>query len=79
MRIRHGLPRQSITAVIPAMKQRGTAKRGRPLSVTAEHSGGRNVLERWGGWLQACRGVATRYEQLALNYLGVVKLAMFER
>ena len=31
------------------------------------------------GWLKECRAVATRYEKLALNYLGLVKLAMIER
>ena len=30
-------------------------------------------------WLKECRAVATRYEKLALNYLGLVKLAMIER
>jgi len=31
------------------------------------------------GWLKECRSVATRYEKLALHYLGLVKLAMIER
>ncbi len=31
------------------------------------------------GWLKECRSVATRYEKLALHYLGLVKLAIIER
>ncbi len=31
------------------------------------------------GWLKECRTVATRYEKLALNYLGLLKLAFIER
>lgn len=31
------------------------------------------------GWLKECRAVATRYEKLARNYLGLVKLAFLER
>jgi transposase len=78
-RIRHWLRRHGIRAVIPAKKQRGKAKRGRPVSVNAEQYCGRNVIERCVGWLKECRAVATRYEKLALNYLGLVKLAMIER
>ena len=79
MRIRHGLRRHGIRAVIPAKKQRGKARRGRAVSCNAEHSCGRNGVERCVGWLKECRAVATRYEKLALNYLGLVKLAMIER
>jgi transposase len=40
---------------------------------------GRNVVERCLGWLKECRRVATRYEKLAANYLGMVKIAMIRR
>jgi transposase len=79
MRIRPWLRRHGIRAVIPAKKQRGKARRGRPVSCTAEHYWGRHVVERCVGWLKECRAVATRDEKLALNYLGLVKLAMIER
>ena len=36
-------------------------------------------MERCLGWLKECRAGATRYEKLALNYLGLVNLAMIER
>ncbi|MEN9938944.1 MAG: hypothetical protein RLZZ387_5523 [Chloroflexota bacterium] len=40
---------------------------------------GRNVVERCIGWLKECRSVATRYEKLAVHYLGMVELAIIER
>jgi transposase len=39
----------------------------------------RNVIERCVGWLKEFRRIATRFEKLALNYLGMLKLAMIER
>ena len=38
-----------------------------------------NVVERCIGWLKRCRRVGTRYEKLAVHYLGMVKLAMIQR
>ncbi len=31
------------------------------------------------GFLKECRSIGTRYEKLALHYLGLVKLAIIER
>lgn len=39
----------------------------------------RNVVERLVSWLKESRRVATRYEKLALTYLGMVKLAAIRR
>jgi transposase len=39
----------------------------------------RNVIERCVGWLKEARAVATRYEKLAVHYLGILKLAMIRR
>jgi transposase len=39
----------------------------------------RNVVERLVSWIKEARRVATRYEKLAMNYLGMVKLAMICR
>ena len=36
----------------------------------------RNVVERCIGWLKGCRALATRFEKLAVNYMGTVRLAM---
>ena len=38
----------------------------------------RNIIERVVGWLKESRRLATRYEKLAVNFLAVVKLAMFQ-
>jgi transposase len=78
-RIRQWLRQHHITAVIPPKKQRGKPRAGRPISYNPDHYRGRNVVERCVGWLKECRALATRYEKLALNYLGLVKLAMIER
>ena len=39
----------------------------------------RNVVERCIGWMKENRRVAIRYEKLAINYLGMLKLAMIQR
>lgn len=78
-RIRHWLRQHRISAVIPPKKQRGKPRRGRPVSYNPDQYRGRNVVERCVGWLKECRALATRYEKLALNSLGLVKLAMIER
>ena len=78
-RIRHWLRRRGIGAVIPPRQSRGQRRRGRPVTYDAQRYRQRNVIERCVGWLKECRSVATRYEKLALNYLGLVKLAMIER
>ena len=36
-------------------------------------------MKRCVGWLKECRALTTRYEKLAPNYQGLVKLAMTER
>jgi transposase len=39
----------------------------------------RSIIENCVGWLKECRRIATRFEKLAVNYLGMLKLAMVER
>jgi len=65
--------------VIPPRKRKGKRKPGRPCSYNNEHYHRRATTEQCVGWLKECRAVATRYEKLALNYLGLVKLAFLER
>ena len=36
----------------------------------------RNIIERTIGWLKEFRRIATRYEKLAMNYLGMISIAM---
>ncbi|WP_315849859.1 IS5 family transposase [Blastopirellula marina] len=39
----------------------------------------RNIIERLIGWLKECRRVQTRFEKLATNFLGMVKMAFIQR
>jgi transposase len=68
-----------IGAVIPPRRSRGKRRRGRPLSYDRLRYRDRNVVERSLGWLKECRALATRFEKLALHYLGLVHLAIIER
>lgn len=36
----------------------------------------RNIVERCIGWLKESRPIATRFEKLAIHFLGMLKLAM---
>lgn len=78
-RIRQWLRQHRMGAVIPPRRQRGKRRRGRPVSYDPVRYRGRNAIERCIGWLKECRSVATRYDKLALHYLGMVELAIIER
>jgi transposase len=73
-RIRRGLRRRRIGAVIPTREDQ---RRLPGLDRTAYRR--RNVVERCIGWLKESRRLATRFEKLAENFLAMVKLAMIER
>lgn len=79
-RIRHWLRAHGIGAVIPPRASRAKKRRkGRPVGYDRERYRDRNVIERSIGWLKECRSVATRFEKLAVHYLGMVQLAIIER
>ena len=78
-RIRHWLHSHGIGAVIPPRKERGRRRVGRPPSYDRERYRGRNVVECCIGWLKECRSLATRFEKLAVHFLGMVHLAIIER
>jgi transposase len=78
-RIRHWLRRHGIKPVIPPKRRPGHRKRGRPVTYDRTQYRRRSTIEQCVGWLKECRAVATRYEKLALNSLGLVKLAFIER
>lgn len=78
-RIRHWLRRHRIGAVIPPRGERSKHRRGRPLGYDRCRYRGRNVIERSIGFLKECRSLATRFEKLAVHYLGLVHLAIIER
>ena len=74
--IRAHLRGRGITAVIPERndqaghRARRGAKGGRPPSFDAEDYKGRNVVERSFNAFKQWRGLATRYDKLALTYRG---------
>ena len=37
------------------------------------------MVEQCIGWLKECRRIGTRYEKLAVHYLGMLQLAMIRR
>ena len=78
-RIRIWLRQHGIDPVIPPTKRKGKPKPGRPVTYNKERYRRRSTIEQCVGWLKECRAVATRYEKVALNYLGLVKLAFIER
>jgi len=71
--VRTWLAERGIKAVIPTRSNQRTLQLDRCLYR------GRNVVERCIGWLKECRRVATRYEKLAVHFLGMIKLAMIQR
>jgi transposase len=72
---------RGIGAVIPeprdqqANRKRRGQRGGRPVSYDAETYKGRNVVERSFNALKNWRGLATRYDKLAVNYRGGAVLA----
>jgi transposase len=79
-RIRHWLRAHGIAVVIAPRATRAKKRHsGRPVSYDRDRYRGRNVIERCIGWLKECRSLATRFEKLAIHYLGMVQLAIIER
>ena len=77
-RIRRWLHRRKIEPVIPQRRtQQGQV--GGHRRFDRKKYKRRNVVERCVSWLKECRRVATRYEKLALNFLGMIDLAIVQR
>ena len=76
-RVRDWLSKHGIKAVIPAKKNEKN-KRGQEQFDHLAYKR-RSIIENCVSWLKECRRIATRFEKLALNYLGMLKLAMIER
>jgi transposase len=72
---------RGITAVIPepadqvANRKRKGAAGGRPVALDAEDYKGRNVVERFFNRMKNWRGLASRYDKLAVVFRGSVILA----
>ena len=58
-----------------ANRRRRGQRGGRPLTLDTETYKGRNVVERSFNVFKQWRGIATRYDKLADNFLAMVKLA----
>lgn len=72
--IRQGLKDRSIKPVIPTKKNEKHDSRFDKKSYRK-----RNIIERCIGWIKESRRIATRYEKLAIHYLGMVKIGMLMR
>ena len=75
--VRDWLRRHGIRPVIP--RKDNERKIGRPPRFDKPSYCRRAVIENCVGWLKECRRIITRFEKLAVSYLGMLKLAMIER
>jgi len=77
-RVRDWLWKYGIKPVIPP-KENERTRPGPTPQFDKEAYQQRSIIENCVGWLKECRRIATRFEKLAINYLGMLKLAMIER
>jgi transposase len=80
--VRALLRRRHIGAVIAErsdQRERRAHHAGRKATFDRAAYRQRHFIENCVGWLKEARGIATRYEKLALHYLALVKLAMARR
>lgn len=66
-----------VTPVIPSKTNEDRDKR--PVEFDKEKYRSRNIIERLIGWLKECRAVFARFEKTAINYAGMVKMAIIQR
>lgn len=74
-RVRDWLIEQHIEPVIPH-KDNETARHDPKIHFDREAYRGRAVVEQCVGWLKEYRRIGTRFEKLAVNYHGMLQLAM---
>ena len=77
-RIREFLAERRIDAVIPHRDDE-KARHDPEVAFDKEAYRRRSIVEQTIGWLKECRRIGTRYEKLAINFLGMIKLAMIKR
>ena len=80
--IRAWLRRHGVRAVIPERRdqvERRAHRPGRRPTFDRAAYRRRHTIENCVGWLKEARGVATRFEKLAIHYLGLLKLGMIRR
>ena len=77
-RIRDWLEDQRIVPVIPH-KDNEKARHDPGVEFDKKTYRRRCVVEQCVGWLKECRRIGTRYEKLAVNFHGMLQLAMIRR
>lgn len=77
-RVRDWLTQQRIEPVIPH-KDNQTARHDPNTRFDREAYRGRAVVEQCVGWLKEYRRIGTRFEKLAVNYHGMLQLAMIQQ
>lgn len=77
-RVRDWLRARRVRPVIPHKANERARHDGRTRFDRAAYRG-RAVVEQCVGWLKECRRVGTRYEKLAVNFIGMLHLAMIKR
>jgi len=77
-RVRDWLRNQRIEPVIPH-KDNEKARHDPNVLFDKETYRGRAVVEQCVGWLKEHRRIGTRFEKLAVNYHGMLQLAMIRR
>ena len=81
-RIRQWLRAHHVRAVIPERSDQARQRAHRPgRKPTFDRAAyrQRHVIENCVGWLKEARGVATRFEKLAIHYLGLLKLGIIRK
>ena len=66
-----------VTPVIPSKSNEDRS--ARKVQFDKESYRKRNIVERLIGWLKECRAVFARFDKTAINYAGMVKMAMIGR
>ena len=66
-----------VTPVIPSKSNEDRSARKVEFDKASYRN--RNIVERVIGWLKECRAVFARFEKTAINYAGMVKMAMIQR
>jgi transposase len=77
-RVRDWIRRQKIEPVIPH-KDNELARWDPNVKFDREAYRGRAVVEQCVGWLKEFRRIGTRFEKLAVNFHGMLQLAMIRR
>ena len=77
-RLRHWRKAQRIQAVIPH-KDNDKARHDTDVHFVRHAWRGRCVAEQCVGWLKEFRRIGTRFEKLAVNFHGMLQLAMIRR